>query len=54
MVPDRLTVIENNILRKILCPRRRMKQQETGYSCIILHYLSSSPDTVSAFKQGMM
>jgi hypothetical protein len=53
MQHDRLRDIENNILRKILCQRRRMKQ-ETGESYIILHYLSSSQDTVWAIKQGMM
>lgn len=53
MQHDRLRVIENNILKMIRCPRRR-KKQETGESYIILHYLSSSPDTVWAIKQGMM
>jgi len=46
MLHERLRVIENNILRKI--------KQETGESYIILHYLSSSPDTVWAMKHGMM
>jgi len=39
MQHDGLRVIENNVLRKILCPRRRMKHKTTESYIIFISFV---------------